>query len=194
MSWWQTALVALGSAGLGGGLTGAASWVVFKRQERAALARDVRVALADYFGALVIAVSEITRAPENPPDVDPVRWLTDSTPAPVRRWFAAQRWVKTEKGMRRIFGSQPYANIERAIIAYAHLQVMPLPAAVEHDLAESLKYVEELSAARTQDVKDRWPAVRDALLATIREHVVDSEGLARALQEPLTPARAVVDS
>ena len=82
----------------------------------------------------------------------------------------------------------PYANIQRVIIAYAHLQVLPLPAAVEHELGESLKYVEELSATRTQDVKDRWPIVREALLATIRKHLADPEGLARALQQPVASA------
>jgi hypothetical protein len=194
VSWWHTGLIALGSAALGGGLTGAAAWMVFIRQERAALARDVRIAIGNYFGALVLSVAELRRAPENPPDTDLMRRITESAPDAVKKWFAAQRWINTEKGMRQVLGPQPYANIERVVLAYAHLQILPLPPAVGDALTESLDYVEQLAASRSAEVKERWPQVRDALLAALREYVVDPDELARALRQPVASSTEGVAS
>lgn len=158
--------------------------MVFVRQERAALARDVRAGIGDYLGALMISVAELTRAPENAPDVDIGRWVAESAPDPVRRWFDAQRWIKTEKRTRTVLGPRPYANVERVVLAYAHMQILPLPDPLAGPLLKSLNYVEELAETRTREVKDRWPEVREALLAAVRAHLVDADELARAMRAP----------
>jgi hypothetical protein len=184
MSWWQTVLVAFGSAAVGGVLTGAASWMVVRQQERSTLTREVRMALGVYFGALVLAVHELSRMPEDAPDLDVVARLVKSAPDPVRRWFEANDFVRTERGLRATFGDVPFRHMERIVIAYAPLQILPLPSALEQALDDSLTYVGELGSNRSSAVKERWPDVRDALLKAIRDHVADAGDLARALQVP----------
>lgn len=185
MTWWATTLVALGSAGVGGLLTGGASWLVFRRQERSVLARDVRMALGDYFGALVITVSHLTRMPEDAPSLDVVGAVVKQAPDQVRRWLEAQKWVSTEKEIRKVFGNDPFAQINDVIRAYAPLQILPLPRSLDAALSSSLDYVSELATNRSAEMKARWPDVRQALLDSVRAHVADANDLARALRLPL---------
>jgi hypothetical protein len=67
--WWQTLLIAFGSSIVGGCLTAGGTWLVFRQQEGAALAREVRGHFGQFFGALSLAVSFLHRLPDAPPDL-----------------------------------------------------------------------------------------------------------------------------
>lgn len=184
MPWWQTALVSLVGALVGGGLTAFATFTVSRRQERAALAREVRRALAEYFGALVIAIAQIQRMPEEAPTFDVFREIAKRSPPAVRRWIEAERWISTETRMRRTLGPEPFAHVERVILAHAPLHLLPLPESLRKPLDDSLSYIEDLARDRSEPVRNRWSEVNRALTDAIRAHVIDPDELLSALRRP----------
>jgi hypothetical protein len=180
--WWHTLLLTLAGALVGGALTAWASITVLTRQERFALAREVRVILGSYFGALVIAVAQLQRMPEEAPYFDAVGEIAKRAPDPVRKWLEAQQWASTEKGLRRTLGPEPFLAAERVVLAHAPLHVMPLPPQLREALDNSLAYVYELAHDRSAAVKERWPEIYAALADAIRAHVVDPDQLLLALR------------
>jgi len=188
MTWWQTVAVALGSALLGGGLTGWATYYVFMRQERAALAREVRDLVGQFAGALIVAVAFMRDVPPNPPQFGAASvvpaFVKVRIPDGVARWAAAYAWVSTQQRMRRALGDRPFLYAERVVLAAAPLRVLPLPAALRQVIDETLDYVIELSEKRSQEVKDSWPEVHVRFFSVIQACVADADEVLRALGRP----------
>jgi hypothetical protein len=154
VNWWATLAVSLSSATVAGGITAWAALTIARKQQRATLAREVRAAIANYFGALSVAVAHLQRMPENAPYLDLLEKLAKHAPKNVQDWFVAQRWVSTAAKMHRVLGPEPFAIAERVVIAHAPLYLMPLPTPLRRVLDESLDYVAELGNDRSQAVKD----------------------------------------
>ena len=181
-------MVALGSSLAGGGLTGWATYYVFRRQERAALAREVRGQLGQFAGALIVAVAFIRDVPPNAPDVS----LGSLVPASVKtkipdglvRWLAAYRWVNLQQGMRRALGDRPLLYAERVVLAAAPLRVVPLPPPLRDVIDDALDYVMELSEKRSQELKDKWPEVHARFFSIVQASVGDASEVLRALGAP----------
>ena len=185
VTWWETAVVSVSSAVVGGGLTAWTTWYVFRRQERAALAREVRALLGDFAGSLVIAVWFLHEMPSQPPTIglpDQVsETLKRQLPPGIRSWFAADRWVRHQRQLRETLGDQPFLHVERVALAAAHLRVFPLPAGLREVIDAALDYILELSADRTKELKDKWPEVHKRFYETVQAYVADADEVMRAL-------------
>src|SRR4051794_19564296 len=124
MSWWATTVISLGSALVGGLLAGGGALLVGRRDAHAELAREVRTSLGNYYGALLVTVSQLTRMPD-PVDVpDPFGELVKLAPKPVQDWWSASQFVSTERKMRQTLGPEPFAAAERVILMHAPLTIL----------------------------------------------------------------------
>jgi hypothetical protein len=182
MPWWETLTISLSSALVAGGLTSWAALSTTKRHEQAELEREVRRAIGQFLGAVVVAVGQLQRMPETPPSLEPITSIAEHLPAAPRRWLQAQRWVSTEERMRQVLGSRPFLDAERVVLAHAPLSLLPLPVVLQAALEETLDYVVNLAEERTQELKDEWPRVRQRLIKTTQEYIVDLPTLLKALR------------
>jgi hypothetical protein len=182
-------MVALGSSLAGGGLTGWATFSVSKRQERAALAREVREHLGRFAGALIIAVAYIRDVPPNAPEFGAgsfvPAFVKEKMPDGFSRWTAAYRWVSTQQRMRRVLGDRPFLYAERVVLAAAPLRVFPLPPALRQVIDDTLDYVIELSEERSDELKSKWPEVHLRFYSIVQASVADADDVLRALGRPV---------
>ena len=117
--------------------------------------------------------------------IDPLRELAKLAPEGFQKWLAANDWVRTERQLREVLGPEPFAASERVILAHSPLAVLPLPKRLRAALDASLDYLLELSEKRSEETKNRWPAIRATLLETTRDYVVDADEVMRALKRPI---------
>ena len=107
-----------------------------------------RTSLGNYYGALVVTVSQLNRMPQpvNVPDL--FGELVKRAPKLVQDWWAAAQFISTERKMREVLGPEPFAAAERVILAHAPLTILPLPAQLRAVLDESLDFILEISQSR----------------------------------------------
>jgi hypothetical protein len=158
---------------------------VFERQERAALAREIRAQLSAFAGAVIVAVSYIHDMPPNAPEFKPSGLLPASVkekvPDGLRRWSAAYTWVSQQTQVRKRLGDRPFLNVDNVVLTGAPLLVLPLPTALREMIDDTLTYVRELSKDRSDELKAKWPEIHRRFFDVVHERVADADQVLRAL-------------
>ena len=160
---WITAAIGvsgtLAGTGLGAGLGYRGARSINQRQRADAQRARVQDALADYVGALYIAVGELRDLPPNRPP----NWLSEAIDQ-LRGERGA--WLARRTAEYRLSGDRYRDIAGRLAIAAARLQVQVLQPELESAVSAANEYAEKLGTDRTPELVAQWPNVRATLLAS----------------------------
>lgn len=160
---WSLLGVVLGATlGFGG------SFALEERRARRSAADDRRRLLALFLGQLAIVVAEVSRWPVDAPPGHVQRsrdWLIGKS-----RHLTVREFARSEQGMRRVFGDRPFARLQELLLTYAQLKLTPLEPSVQSAVDDALTYAQELAESRSDELKEKWWAVREDLLSVFAAH------------------------
>ena len=170
---WITAAIGVGGTlagtGLGAGLGYRGALSINQRQRADAQRAHVRDALAEYMGALYLAVGELRDLPPN----QPPNWLSHA----LEQFRGEQRaWLARRTAEYRLTGDRYRELAGRLALASARLHVLPLQPELESAVSAANEYAEKLGDDRTADRIAQWPEVRARLLASAAYLNVEVKG------------------
>lgn len=162
MDWLIPALTTLlaSAGGFGGALQ------ISKRERHDAELDEVRGAYSSFLAAVYTAVAELRGLP---PAEEPgkIAKALDSLGSDQ------QKWVQQQKDLARL-GGRVWIVSDRVTLAWAQLQVLPVPDRVRAAAQRATDYVERLAESREEAVTEEWPEVHAELsagAAELAEHV-----------------------
>lgn len=171
----------IGVAGtLGGTGLGYRGARAINRDDRAmAMREQMRTAVADYFGRLVVSVAELR---DLPPPKGPN--ALDQTVDKLRGEQGA--WIARRRSEFRLTGDRYRQTASQLAVAAVKLQTLPLPPDVRAAVDAGTDYVERLGETRTPELLKEWSEIYDQMVKSIASL---EEQPRRGLMERLGPRR-----
>jgi hypothetical protein len=170
---WITAAIGVGGTlagtGLGAGLGYRGALSINQRQRADAQRARVRDVLAEYMGALYVAVGELRDLPPNQPPKR-LSHVVDQLRGEQGAWLARRT------AEHRLTGDRYRELAARLAIASARLHVLSLKAELESAVSAANEYAEKLGIDRTPELIAQWPDVRASLPASAAYLNVEVKG------------------
>ena len=157
---WIVALIGVGGTlgGTGFGYLGARA---INRDDRsAALREQMRTAVGDYFGLLVVSVAELR---DLPPRKEPN--ALDQAVDKLRGEQGA--WVARRRTEYRLTGDRYRQIASQLAVATVKLQTLPLPPDVRAAVDAGNDYVERLGEDRTPELVKEWAEVHERMVKSL---------------------------
>jgi hypothetical protein len=147
---------------LAGACVGVGGTVVIARRERQHLLNvRMRDAFGVFLGAMYPAVADLRELPD-------VNDLPIAAKAYNKLRGEPATFVANRQREREVFGDVLRDRAHRVAIAFAELQVLPLPREAREAIDTTMEYLERLSKRRTPELKAEWTVIYE-LLASAAE-------------------------
>lgn len=157
---WIVALIGVGGTLAGTGLGYRGARAINHDDRAAALRGQMRTAVADYFGLLVVSVAELR---DLPPRKEPnaLDQAVDKLRGEHRAWIARRR------AEYRLTGDRYRQIASQLAVAATKLQTLPLPPEVRAAVDAGNNYVERLGENRTPELTDEWGEVHQQMVNSV---------------------------
>ena len=157
---WIVALIGVGGT-LGGTGLGYRGARAINREDRAAAWREqMRAAVADYFGLLVVSVAELR---DLPPAKEPN--ALDQAVDKLRGEQGA--WIARRRAEYRLTGDRYRQIASQLAVAAVKVRTLPLPPDVRAAVDASNDYVGRLGEDRTPELTKEWAEIHERMIKSL---------------------------